>query len=78
MIHTEAMSVSVNSTLLTGVAFHTGESILDLEFRNGACYRYYEVPVAIYEGLLAADSKGAYFNRQIRTCFRYTVISRPR
>jgi hypothetical protein len=78
MILSDMMSVSVHSTLLTSVAFNAGESILELEFCDGACYRYFAVPAAIYEGLLAADSKGAYFNSQIRTCFRYTLIRRPR
>jgi hypothetical protein len=77
MILTEMESVSVNSSLLTSVAFNVGESILELEFHDGACYRYFAVPAAIYEGLLAADSKGTYFNRRIRTCFRYTLIRRP-
>ena len=77
MILTETVSVSVKSTLLTSVTFHRGESILELEFCDGACYRYSAVPAAIYEGLLAADSKGIYFNRQIRTCFRYTLLRRP-
>ena len=78
MILTEMVSVSVNSTLLNSVAFNADESILELEFREGACYRYFAVPADIYEGLLAADSKGTYFNRRIRTCFRYALIRRPR
>ena len=78
MILTKMVSVSVNSTLLTSVAFNVDESILELEFRDGACYRYFAVPAAIYEGLLTADSKGTYFNHRIRTCFRYALIRRPR
>ena len=77
MTLTETVSVSVKSTLLTSVAYHGGESILELEFCDGACYRYFAVPAAIYDGLPAADSKGIYFNRQIRTCFRYLILRRP-
>lgn len=36
---------------------------LDLEFRSGAIYRYDAVPPAVVGGLIAAASKGAYFNR---------------
>ena len=78
MILSEMAPVSVNSTLLTSVAFNASESILDLEFRDGACYRYFAVPASVYEDLLAADSKGAYFNQRIRTHFHYTLIRRPR
>jgi hypothetical protein len=78
MILSEMVLVSVNSTLLANVAFNANESILELEFCDGASYQYFEVPAAIYEGLLAADSKGTYFNSQIRNAFRYTRIRGPR
>lgn len=70
--------VPVDSTLLASVAFNHSQSILDLEFRDGAIYRYFAVPAAIHHGLLAADSKGSYFNRQIRGCFRYVLLRPPR
>ncbi len=69
--------VPVDSTLLARVTYHSSKSILDLEFCDGAIYRYFAVPEAIYRGLLAADSKGSYFNRQIRDCFRYARLRRP-
>jgi hypothetical protein len=40
-----------------------------LEFRNGRIYRYFEVPLQQYEELLASDSKGRYFGRNIRDRF---------
>lgn len=73
----ETGAVPVDSTLLTSVTFNVGESILELEFCDGARYHFFDVPAAIYEGLLAARSKGAYFNRQIRACFRYTRLRHP-
>jgi hypothetical protein len=78
MILTEAASVPVNSTLLASVIYDVGELILQLEFQNGAIYRYFAVPAAIHNGLLAADSKGSYFNHKIRNCFPYTRLRRPR
>jgi KTSC domain/Transposase DDE domain len=44
---------------------------LELEFRSGAIYRYFAVPQAVVEGLIAAESKGAYFNRNVRSRFPY-------
>lgn len=76
MILAEAAPVPVNSTLLASVAYDAGESVLQLEFRDRALYRYFHVPAAIYNGLLAADSKGSYFNRCIRNCFPYVLLSR--
>jgi hypothetical protein len=48
-----------------------------LEFRDGAIYRYFAVPAAVYDDLLAADSKGSYFNKQIRGLFRHILLRRP-
>jgi hypothetical protein len=74
----ETAPALVNSTLLANVLYDVGESILQLEFCNGAIYRYFAVPAAIHDGLLIADSKGSYFNRKIRSDFRYVRIRRPR
>ena len=63
----------MNSTLLASVIYDVGELVLQLEFCNGAIYRYFAVPAAIHDGLLIADSKGSYFNRQIRNGFRYAL-----
>jgi len=72
----ETVPVPVDSTLLASVNYDVGESILQLAFRDGAIYRYFAVPAAIYNDLLAADSKGVYFNRKIRNCFPYVCLRR--
>ena len=74
----EAAPILVNSTLLASVTYDVGEAILQLEFCDGAIYRYFAVPAAIHYGLLLADSKGSYFNRKIRSDFRYACLRRPR
>lgn len=70
-------TVTLHSTLLASVRYHVDDSLLHLNFCDGAIYHYFEVPGAIHQGLLAADSKGGYFNRQIRGRFRYTCLRRP-
>jgi hypothetical protein len=77
MTLTKAVPVPVDSTLLASVMYDVSESTLQLEFRDGAIYRYWNVPPAIHNGLLAADSKGSYFNREIRNCFQYIRLRRP-
>ncbi len=68
--------VPVDSTLLASVAYNASESILQLEFCDGTVYRYLAVAVGIYHDLLAAGSKGAYFNHEIRSRFQYTLVRR--
>jgi hypothetical protein len=77
MIRTQAGEVPVNSTLLAKVTYEADQSMLQLEFCNGAIYRYLAVPADIHHGLLSADSKGTYFNRQIRNRFAYVLLRPP-
>ena len=77
MIPTQPVPIAVDSSLLASAAYDADESVLQLEFRDGAIYRYFAVPPAVYHDLLAADSKGSYFNKQIRGRFLY-ILRRPR
>jgi KTSC domain-containing protein len=62
---------AVESTTLAALGYDEVHEILQLEFRSRAIYRYFGVPAPVYESLLAAPSKGKYFNRAIRGNFRY-------
>jgi len=56
------------SSLLVSMQY-SPQATLDLEFRSGAVHRFFTVPRAIVDGLRAAESKGAYFNRYIKDRF---------
>jgi len=47
---------------------------LFIEFRGGDKYQYFDVPLSIYESLLAADSKGKYVNENIAHNYKYVHI----
>ena len=67
-------AVAVQSSLLARVAYDSRRSILQVAFRNGVAHQYTGVPAEIYQGLLQADSKGAYFNRCIRGLYPYELL----
>ena len=67
-------SLTVQSSLLASVAYDHGRAILQLEFDGGAVYQYFGVPVQSYQELLQAASHGAYFNRHIRSLFRFVLL----
>jgi hypothetical protein len=77
MTPTQAGPVAVDSSLLAKVSYDADQSVLQLWFCDGAIYRYFRVPAAISDDLLTAESKGTYFNRAIRDCFRYALVRRP-
>ena len=66
----ECVPIPVESSVLSSVTYPI-DAKLELRFRNGAIYQYSAVPPAVVQALLAAESKGAYFNRHIRDHFRH-------
>jgi hypothetical protein len=66
--------IQVQSTTLAAVAYDSHYDLLELHFRNGTVYHYFGVPAQTHQDLLAADSKGGYFNRKIRGHFPYAVL----
>ena len=69
--------ILVESTSLLTVSYCSIHSLLDVEFRDGAFYRFFAVPEERVQRLLAAPSKGAFFNAQIRNHFFFQRISSP-
>jgi len=63
------------STTLASSGYDANTCLLELEFRSGAIYQYLSVPASLYRDLLAADSKGRFFNRFIRHCFPTYLIA---
>lgn len=66
--------VPVVSSTLASVSYSADQRILDVEFCSGAVYRYFDVPTDIYSQLLEAESKGRFFNANVRNCFCYREI----
>ena len=52
-----------------------GLALLEVEFRSGEIYRYFDVPQRTYHQLLQAESKGAYLNLNIRKSFSFKRIT---
>ena len=65
---------AVDSSLLSSIGYSI-EATLELAFRSGAIYRSFAVPHAVFQALIAAESKGASFNRHVRNRFRYQRLA---
>ena len=55
----------VQSSNLLAVGYDPSRQLLEVAFRNGSVYQYFGVPESEYCGLMAAPSKGQYFNAHI-------------
>lgn len=65
---------AVESSLFACAAYRPEVRQLYLRFREGRIYRYFDVPVEVYEAFLAAESKGRYFSSHIRNVFQYQRV----
>ena len=58
--------VPVTSSSLKSIAYDSDHKVLEVEFRSHAVYVYRDVPDWVVERLMAARSKGRYFESCIR------------
>jgi hypothetical protein len=63
--------IPVESQSIASVGYHRRAKILEIEFRNGGIYQYSDVPIATYKKFLRAESKGQFFQREIRGRYAY-------
>ena len=69
---------TADSSSIACVGYSPQARTLEIEFRNGVKYRYFEVPRKAFTEMLAAESKGRYFHRSIRRNYAYERISGQR
>ena len=65
----------VASTVLAEVGYDEPSGVLEVQFRSGRVYRYFQVPRTAYRALMKAESIGGYFNREIKTRYRGVMVS---
>jgi KTSC domain len=67
---------AVQSTALASVGYSRRLHALEIEFRNGAIYRYLNVDPMIYHDLMIAPSKARFYDEKIRRKYRSLHVRR--
>jgi len=57
---------SVYSSNLSSVGYDPSSQTLEVKFNHGGIYQYFNVPESVYNGLMNANSKGQYFDRNVK------------
>ncbi|MER9548340.1 KTSC domain-containing protein [Mesorhizobium sp. M0322] len=57
---------SVTSGNLAEVGYDPDLETLEVQFRHGGVYQYYNVPLYMNERLMTAESLGRFFNTEIK------------
>src|SRR5881397_1812070 len=67
----------VESSAIAAVGYSRRRHILEIQFVNGAIYRYLDVPAAVHRDLMSAESKARFYDSDIRGHY-HSVLVRPR
>jgi hypothetical protein len=73
----EERSGRVVSSVLASVKYDAASGVLQVRFVNGRTYLYSNVPLEVYEAFSNAESKGAFFNAQIRDRYPFCEQAQP-
>jgi len=60
----------LGSSMIASAGYDPTARVLEIEFASGAVYRYFDVPLDVYQELLDAPSQGRLFHNRIGGVFR--------
>lgn len=67
--------VPVESSSIDSIGYE--KNVLEVRFRNGGLYQFFDVPEDLLVMLMQAESKGGFFNQRIRGRFASTRLQPP-
>lgn len=65
---------TVSSSNINSIGYEAETQTLEIEFMRGSVYQYSDVPVEEYEAIMNADSKGKYFNANIKNHYHFNKL----
>ncbi len=68
----------VSSSAVEWVDRDPGTGTVEIRYKGGDRYSYFDVPDEVYRGLFEAASIGAYVNERIKPFYRYELEQRRR
>jgi KTSC domain len=64
---------SFDSSAIVRAAYDDELETLDLWYKGGDRYCYFDVPMEVYQALRSAPSAGEYVNREIKPNYRFEI-----
>ncbi|VTU41175.1 hypothetical protein H4CHR_05910 [Variovorax sp. PBS-H4] len=64
----------IASSTIIAIGYDEPSQTLEVEFKTGAVYQYYNVTQALYEQLMQAGSKGQFLAYQIKNAYPYSRV----
>ena len=64
----------IDSSTIHTIEYYPEIQLLEVEFKRGTSYRYFDVPKDVYDDLMKAKSIGSFFNKNIAKKYVYEKI----
>ncbi|HBK4689244.1 KTSC domain-containing protein [Serratia liquefaciens] len=64
----------VSSSNIMSAGYDPDNETLEIEFKGGTVYQYYNVDAHLYEQFSGAASKGQFFNANIKNSFPFSRV----
>ncbi|MGD7245443.1 helicase HerA domain-containing protein [Ralstonia pseudosolanacearum] len=65
---------TVESSTVLSIGYEPTTGTLEIEFKTGRLYQYYNVPEPIYQQFLESDSKGKFLHAYIKPAYPYSQV----
>jgi hypothetical protein len=65
---------NVNSSNLESIGYDSENEILEVEFKHGGVYQYFDVSESVFNELMNAPSHGVYFSANIRNDYEFSKL----
>lgn len=65
----------VTSSNLESIGYDPDSQTLEIEFKDGHVYQYFDVQPSMYQALMAATAHGKFFAAEVRGRYRYARVS---
>ena len=62
--------VETGSSFIVSIGYDITRKMMFVEFKSGSIFAYKRIPKAIHNGLIAASSKGNFFNNNVRNVYK--------
>lgn len=66
--------IAVDSSTIADVGYEQATMTLEVGFRNGSVYQYFDVPETVYQEFMCASSKGKFLHANIKNNYRYVKV----
>jgi len=64
----------VSSSNVAEVGYDAVTMTIEIAFRNGTVYQYFDIPETVYQELMRANSIGQFLNQSIKNNYRYAKV----